>query len=66
MNTAGSSIYVKDLDYITVDSLPRPILHEAPVKGLLTSFNKQHVIYQGNVYMNNNGEWLQITNNAQQ
>ena len=60
-----ADIYVKDLDYITVNSLPSPLLLNT--SGVtLTSFDAQHVIYQGNVYMNNNGTWVQLTNNAQQ
>ena len=64
-STEMADIYVKDLDYITVDSLPSPLLFNT--SGVtLTSFDAQHVIYQGNVYMNNNGTWVQLTNNAQQ
>ncbi len=64
-NPAGSSIFVKDLDYITVDSLPSASLYNTS-GATLTSFNNQHVYYQGNLYVNNNGVWLQFTNNVQQ
>ena len=66
-NPAGTSIFVKDLDYITVDgdNLPNAGLYDS--KGnYMTSFNNQHIYFKGNLYVNNNGEWVQLTNNAQQ
>ena len=62
-STEKADIYVKDLDYITVDSLPSPLLLNTS-GATLTSFNNQHVFYQGNLYVNNNGAWLQLTNNG--
>ena len=61
-NAEGSSIFVKDLDYINVDSLPSAALYDKS-RERLTSFNKQHVICKGNLYLNNNGTWLKISNN---
>ena len=64
-NTEGSSVFVKDLDYITVDgdSLPSAALYDASGNPL-TSFNKQHIFWQGNLYINNNGAWVKLSNNG--
>ena len=59
----NSTIFVKNLDYITVNSLPSAALYNTS-GATLTSFNNQHVFYQGNLYVNNNGAWLQLTNNG--
>ena len=64
-NTEGSSVFVKDLDYITVDSLPSAALYDT-TGNPIPSFNNQHVFYQGNLYINNNGTWVKLSNNAQQ
>ena len=58
-NAAGSSIFVENLDYITVDSLPSAALYDTS-GATLTSFNKQHVFCQGSLYINNNGTWLKL------
>ena len=62
-NAAGSSFFVEDLDYITVDgdSLPGAALYD-PSRKTLTFFNKQHIFWQGNLYINNNGTWVKLSN----
>ena len=63
--TKKADIFVEDLDYITVDTLPNAEVFNTN-GAYLYSFNKQHVIYQGDMYYNNNGAWVQLTNNVQQ
>ena len=62
-STEKADIFVKDLDYITVDSLPSAALYNTS-GATLTSFNMQHIIYQENVYVNLNGKWVKTTNNG--
>ena len=59
------TIFVKDLDYINVDSLPNAALYNT-AGNYRYSFNMQHVVYQNNVYINLNGTWVKMTNNEPQ
>ena len=65
VSAENSSIFVEDFDHITVvgDSLPSAALYDASGNPL-TSFNKQHIYWQGNLYVNNNGTWVKLSNNG--
>lgn len=58
--TAGdmTNIQIRPMLKRTVDSLPNPSITSS---SLCVTFNHDEVIYSGNLYMNINGAWKQIT-----